>query len=140
DDEDMPAPAGKPMPQVLVTGEAPLELETPAPRKRGFDQWLAENGLAWLGGALLVFGAVYLVTLASQQDWFTPEVQLGCAAGLGVLLLAASEWTRRAGQTRGRGNPLVSAMLAGASVVAFYVTSWAAYAIYDVIDLAPRSE
>jgi uncharacterized membrane protein len=139
-DEDAPPLAPpRPMPQVLVTRTAPLELTTPAPaiakRERRFDQWLAENGLAWLGGALLAFGAVYLVTVASQQDWFTPEVQLGCAVGLGVLLLAASEWTRRIGSARAIGHPLVAAMLAGASVVAFYVTAWAAYAIYDVIEL-----
>ncbi|MBL8545098.1 MAG: DUF2339 domain-containing protein [Hyphomonadaceae bacterium] len=104
-----------------------------APPKR-LDQWLAENGLAWIAGIALSMGAIYLVAVAAQSAWFTPTVRLVAALVLGAALLGASEWTRRIGITRPPGHPLMSALLAGAGVVVFYTTTWAAHGLYHFID------
>lgn len=101
---------------------------------RRLDQWLAENGLAWIAGIALSMSAIYLVAQAAQSAWFTPPVRLSAAALLGVILLCVSEWTRRLGLTRPPGHPLVSALLAGAGIVVFYATTWAAHGIYHFID------
>lgn len=108
-------------------------LGRPRPPARKLDQWLAENGLAWLGGGLAALGAIYLVSVATQQSWFTPFVQLMCAVALGLALLGASEWARRVSKKNPPGHPLVAAMLAGAGIVAFYATTWAAHGLYGMI-------
>lgn len=122
-DEPVPAPpaAATPPPRVAQ------------PRERKLEQWLAQNGLAWLGGMMLALGAIFLVSFATQQDWFTPQVQLASALALGLALLGASEWARRAARKNPPGHPLVAAMLAGAGVVTFYATVWAAHALYGMI-------
>lgn len=119
--------------------QAPLELSVRAPaaakpRERKLEQWLAQNGLAWLGGIMLALGGVFLVSFASQQAWFTPQVQLVCAVLLAGVLIGASEWARRAAQTGPTGRALIAAMLAGAGVVTLYATIWAAHALYGLID------
>lgn len=133
-----------PLPEASNDDEPPPAVEpeqvasaAPAPPKQAafrFDQWLAEKGFAWLGAGALALGAIFLVSVAAQQQWFTPQVQLACAACLGVILLAASEWARRFSLQRPPGHPLVAALLAGAGVVAFYATAWAAHGLYNLID------
>lgn len=99
-----------------------------------FDQWLAEKGFAWIAGIALALGAIFLVSFAAQQRWFTPQMQLVLALSLGVVLLGASELARRVSLKRPPGHPLVAALLAGAGVVAFYATAWAAHALYSFVD------
>lgn len=144
---DPAPPLPEPLPELLLTEVAPLE-QTPAPaipaaatpqprtaqRTRGLEQWLAETGFAWLGGSLLALGAIFLVTFAAQQAWFTAQIRLGCAVALGLGLIGASEWARRNGQANPPGHPLVASMLAGAGIVTFYTTVWAAHGLYQFID------
>jgi len=98
-----------------------------------FDQWLAEKGFAWLAGGALALGAIYLVSFAAQQVWFTPQLQLALALALGGALLGASEWARRFSRARPPGHPLVAALLAGVGVVTFYAAAWAAHGLYNFI-------
>ena len=101
---------------------------------RRFEKWLAENGFAWLGGAAVALGVIFLVAFATQQGWFTPHVRLTCALILGFILIAAGEWTRRLGARRPPGHPLVGAMLAGAGMASLYAVIWAAHGLYHYID------
>ena len=137
--EEAPARALRDDVLVLTQKLPPLEHDTllltealpPAkPRERRLEQWLAENGLAWLGGGAFAVGGVMLVAIAAQQSWFTPLVRLYCAIALGVGLIGASEWLRR----RPGGHALVAALLAGAGVAIFYATGWGAHALYNYID------
>lgn len=98
------------------------------------DRWLAEKGLAWIAGIALAVGAIYLVSVVSQSAWFTAPMRLASAIVLGVSMLGASEWTRRIGLNGQSGHPLVSALLAGAGIVVFYATIWAAHGIYGFIE------
>jgi uncharacterized membrane protein len=125
---EAPAPPPPPArPHILMPGAKAIPVRE---RSRRLEQWLAENGLAWLGGAAFAAGAVYLVTVATQQSWFTPLVQVSCAVLLGLVLIGVSEWTRAASLARPPGHPLVAALLAGAGVMTFYVTAWAAHGVY----------
>jgi uncharacterized membrane protein len=131
----------EPLPE-LVLGE-PVPEPEPAhpsrakPARPRFDQWLAEKGLAWLGGGAFALGAAYLVSVAAQQNWFTAPVRLASALVLGATLLGVSEWTRRASVRRPPGHPLLSALFAGAGVVALYAVAWAAYGLYGFLGAAP---
>jgi uncharacterized membrane protein len=103
--------------------EPPPKVKQPRGR---LDQWLAEKGLAWLAGAALSMGAIYLVAVAVQSGWFTPPLRIAAALVLGAVILGASEWTRRLGAAKPPGHPLMSALLAGAGMVVLYTSVWGA--------------
>lgn len=124
-----------PAPPPVEPEHAPQARQSgPRARDFRFDQWLAEKGFAWIAGGALALGAIFLVSFAAQQRWFTPQVQLGAAVAFALLLLGASEWARRVSLRSPPGHPLIAALLAGAGVVALYAASWAAHGIYNVID------
>lgn len=120
----------QPLPPIPSAAYAqPIEPTRPS-REFRFDRWLAENGIAWIGGGFLAIALILGVGVMAQQGWFTPGVRLGLATTLGLALLGLSEWVRR-GE---RANALVAALLAGAGVTAFYATAWAAHGIYGFIE------
>lgn len=129
-DDEMLAP----LPPIAEPGRI-AQVLPPPPRHADFrfDQWLAEKGFAWIAGSALALGAIFLVSFAAQQRWFTPQVQLVLAVTLGIALLGASELARRVSLRRPPGHPLVAALLAGAGVVAFYATAWAAHGLYNFV-------
>ena len=136
-DRPLPPEAAPPLEEPI---RMPPAAATPPPRvvkqrDRKLEQWLAQNAFAWIGGGLVGLGGIFMVSFASQQPWFTPEVQLVCAVLLGAALIAGGEWVRRAGARKPPGHPLVAAMLAGAGVVTFYATAWAAHGLYGLVDL-----
>ncbi|MFT3728372.1 MAG: DUF2339 domain-containing protein [Terricaulis sp.] len=116
------APAEEPL--LLTDVAPPLAPPPPQPEPR-FERWISENGFAWLGAGGFALAGIYLVSYATQQQWFTPGVRLVCAILLGMALIAASEWVRR----RAR-NGLVAALLAGAGAATFYATAWATHGLY----------
>lgn len=125
-------PVAEPQAPAPETVTPPMpEAAAPPPRaartqERRLEQWLSENGLAWLGGAALALGGILLVAFAAQQSWFTPAVQLGCAVTFAVALIGLSEWSK------GK-HALVGALLAGAGVATLYACAWAAHALYGMI-------
>jgi uncharacterized membrane protein len=130
-------PAPEPVreaPVFELVNSLPAEPATPKPPGRGFEQWLAENGLAWIGGGALALGAAFLVAFAAQQGFFTPAMRLIAAAVLGLILIGAGEFVRRGGLKDGDANPLVAALLAGAGAASLYITVWAAHGLYHFID------
>ncbi|MEZ5971891.1 MAG: DUF2339 domain-containing protein [Hyphomonadaceae bacterium] len=123
----------------LLLDDPPTTAEQPPPASpveppRRLDQWLAEKGLAWIAGIALAMGAIYLVSVAIQSAWFTPAIQLASAVALGIVLVGASEVARRVGLKKPPGHPLIAALLAGAGIVTFYATAWAAHGIYQFVD------
>lgn len=148
-DTPLPVASNDDEPLVLDTPAPPLEepvrmppaAATPPPRiakprDRKLETWLAQNGFAWLGGALVAIGGILMVSFASQQPWFTPQVQLVCALALGLALIGGSEWARRRNVAQPPGSPLVAAMLASAGVVTLYAIAWAAHGLYGLVDYA----
>jgi uncharacterized membrane protein len=115
--------------QLPPVPEAARPLPRQRPTTRALEQWLAENGLAWLGGGALALGGILLVAFAAQQSWFTPPVQLGCAVTLALALIGLSEWMLRAADP----NRLIAALLAGAGVATRYATAWGAHTLYGLI-------
>lgn len=95
--------------------------------------WLAENGLAWLGGGGLALGGLLLVVYAARQGVFTPPLRIGAAVILGGLMIAASEWILRQKRAPGGRHLLAAAVAAGAGAVTLYGAVCAAYILYSLI-------
>lgn len=125
-----------PVTEIVRASEPPRPPPPATPKQppRRLDRWLAEKGLAWIAGIALAMGAIYLVSVAMQSTWFTPAIQLASALGLGVVLLGVSELARRVGLKTPPGHPLIAALLAGAGMVTFYATAWAAHGVYAFVD------
>jgi len=98
--------------------------------------WLAENGLAWLGGGGLALGGLLLVVYAAQQGVFGPPLRIAAAVVLGGLMIGASEWILRQKRAPGGRHLLAAAVAAGAGAVTLYGAVCAAYALYDMIPFA----
>jgi|CXWL01.1.fsa_nt_gi uncharacterized membrane protein len=130
--------ANTPSPALEPVHEAPRVFHAAEPaapkRDRALETWLAENGLAWMGGALLVLGGAFIVTFAAQQGFFTPLMRLGAATLLGAVLIGASEWVRRGGRWKLIDHPLAAALLAGAGASTLYAASWAAYGVLHYVE------
>lgn len=110
------------------------EREPARPREKSpVYTWLAENGLAWLGGGALALGGLFLVVYAAQRGLFTPAMRLGAAAVLGAGMIGAGEWVRRQVDVPGGRNLLVSGLLAGAGAATLYGDVWAAHVLYHYI-------
>ena len=138
-----PAPAAtKPAPP--PASPAPLSTPRPSPPPRPArpavtwaqaSTWLAENGLAWLGGGGLALGGLLLVVMAAQRGVFTPPFRIIAAALLGLAMVAASEWIRRQTRAPGGRHALAAAAAAGAGAVTLYGAVWAAHGLYGLIPL-----
>jgi len=126
-----PEPVRMSAPAALAEAPAP----EPAPRRPAGPPprqvaraWLEENGLAWAGGAALALGGLFLVTYAAQRGVFTPAMRIAAAAGLGAVLLGASEWLKRRS-----GHALAAALAAGAGAATLYGAAWASHGLYGLI-------
>jgi uncharacterized membrane protein len=113
----------------------PLPQPTPSFSWAQASTWLAENGLAWLGGSGLALGGLLLVVYAAQRGVFTPPFRIAAAVVLGLLMVAASEWIRRQTKAPGGRHALAAAAAAGAGAVTLYGAVWAAHVLYDLIPL-----
>ncbi|MBN8605629.1 MAG: DUF2339 domain-containing protein [Caulobacterales bacterium] len=127
-EEDAEAFKGRVLPY-----EPPSARKPPPPSRRALENWIAENGLAWLGGGAAALAGIFAVPLLIAQSWFTPAVQMSCAFILGVMFIGLSEWARRIGIARPPGHPLVAALLAGAGAATLYATAWGAHGLHGLI-------
>jgi len=73
-----PAPAGR-------VGSAPTAPKAP----QRSDSSLVTSVLGWGGALALVLAAAYLIRLAIDAGWLTPERQVGCAAIAGLAMIGA---------------------------------------------------
>lgn len=119
--------------RVLPYEPPSLRTPPPAPPPRTLEKWIAENGLAWLGGGAAALGGIFLVSFFVSQPWFTPAVQMSCAFVLGIALMGFGEWARRISLVRPPGHPLVAALLAGAGAATLYATAWGAHGLHGLI-------
>lgn len=138
-----PPPAAPP-PRVTEFARRPVPPQSQPPRPAArppsnpvkwaaVSTWLAENGLAWIGGGGLALGGLLLVVYAAQQGVFTPPLRIAAAVGLGGLMIAASEWILRQKYTPGGRHLLAAAVAAGAGAVTLYGAVCAAYSLYGLI-------
>jgi uncharacterized membrane protein len=135
-------PTPLPTPAFEATSFAPK----PAPRPRlpqappsapltraAAERWLAEKGLAWIGGSALVIGGAFLVGYAAQRGFFTPLMRIIAAAALGFILVGVGELIRRRRLAGFGENGLAAAIVTGAGAAMLYGTTLAAFDLYGFI-------
>ncbi|HXQ13463.1 MAG TPA: DUF2339 domain-containing protein [Caulobacteraceae bacterium] len=136
--------ATEPATALEITQFTPAAPPPPAPRppptpaappltRATAERWLAEKGLAWIGGSALVIGGAFLVGYAAQRGFFTPLMRVGAATVLGFVLLGAGELIRRRRLAGFGENRLAAAIVTGAGAAMLYGTTLAAFDLYGFI-------
>ncbi|MDP9104152.1 MAG: DUF2339 domain-containing protein, partial [Pseudomonadota bacterium] len=97
--------------------------------------WLAENGLAWIGGGALALGGLMLVAYAAQHGLFTPLFRVLTAIVIGMASMAAGEYLRRSSVKRRESLHLVASLSTAAGASILYAAFWSAYVLYHFIPL-----
>ena len=130
-----PPPPTPPRPVVQpAAAPRPVAVVRPAPVPGvSVSTWLAENGLAWIGGGALMLGGLLLVVYAAQRGVFTPPFRIAAAIVVGLLMIGASEWIRRRPDTPGARHLLAASLTAGAGAATLYAAVWAGFALYHLI-------
>jgi uncharacterized membrane protein len=86
----------------------------------------SEFWLSRMGIGLLLFGLVFLFKYSIDQGWITPPVRHFFGIGIGVLLFVFG-WRLYATRKH------LSRLLLGGSVVAFYITDFSAFQLFELI-------
>ena len=81
-----------------------------------------------------MIGAAFLVGYAAQRGFFTPQMRIIAAAGLGFALIGVGELLRRRKLAGFGENPLAAAIVTGAGAAVLYGTTWTAFELYGFID------
>lgn len=116
--------------EAFAQAPSPPPPEPPAP-KRDLEQRLTGNLLVWLGGGTLALGGAFLVRYSIEQDLIGPALRITLGLLLALALVAGAEWLRR--RPAGRTAPYVPVALAGAGVFTAFATTYAAYALYEML-------
>ena len=103
----------------------------PEPREAvDWEQVIGGNWLARVGVLALILGVAFFLKLAFDNDWIGPtgRVALGAVGGL-ALLVAGEFWQKR--------YPGYARALSGGGVGLLYLSTYAAFAIFDLVDIYP---
>lgn len=116
-----PAEASADVPPVVPPTEAPtMALET----------WLGARGAALLGAALLVLAGMYFFRYSIEHGYLTAPLRVGLGALTGTLSIVGAERLLRP------RHELLANGLSGAGIAILYITTWAAFDLYHLIDAA----
>ena len=123
---------GRAAEQPSLAAEAPPVVEAPPvaaepPQPSAFMRWLTGgNPLAKVGIVLLFFGIAFLVRYAAERDLISIQLRLSSAAVIAIGLLAIG-WRLR------HRSPVYALTLQGGAVGGLYLTSFAAFKIYELL-------
>lgn len=82
--------------------------------------------LGWSGASALVLAAVYLIRLAIDSGWLTPERQVGLAVLGGLILIGAGLALRHV-------NRHYAALLPAGGIVTLFLSIYGAHAYYGLV-------
>lgn len=117
-----PQPSPQPTPQPIQSTGKPAQTVT-------IEDLLSPRRLAWLGGAVLVAGIAFLVSIGIQDGWITPTMQLIAALAVCTGLSWGGHWLY---EQRDQGT--VAMAMFGAGIAGYYATLLIATQTYDFID------
>ena len=108
--------------------QTPAPIPTKPPRPPIDWRNLTERWLGRIGVILVIFATIFLFRYAIDQGWLTEQrrVMLGLLAGIALGI---------AGGMLRHKRPALSRALMGGGIATFYVTGYAAYALYSLISL-----
>ena len=95
-----------------------------------WEQVIGGNWLARVGVLALILGVAFFLKLAFDNDWIGPTGRVALGAVGGLAMLGAGEfWQKR--------YPGYARALSGGGVGLLYLSTYAAFAIFDLIDIYP---
>ncbi len=117
----------------LVDDEVQPAAQPPA---RSFEETIGSLWAVWVGGIALALGAVFLVKYSIERDLLSPFVRIMAGAGFSGMLIFVAEWARRKGDEfsfTAFDKANIPAILTAAGTMGLFASTFAAYAIYDMI-------
>jgi uncharacterized membrane protein len=120
-----PAPRVAPRPSLRQQIQKPsLAANTDAAE---FESWVGQKGLGWAAVVLLIFATGFFLKYAFENQWIGEwgRVAIGAVAGLVLGIVGWREHRRERG--------LACQMFTAASASVLYLTTYAAYAYYQLI-------
>jgi uncharacterized membrane protein len=112
-----PAPPRRPAPSAAASAESPDTGSS------------VTTILGWTGVTAMVLAAAYLIRLAIDSGWLTPERQIGLAVVSALALIATGGLLRRADRR-------YAGLLPAAGIVILYLSVYGAHLYYHFIDAA----
>ncbi|WP_237213658.1 DUF2339 domain-containing protein [Falsiroseomonas oryziterrae] len=97
---------------------------------------LTQRWGVWLGAAMLLLAAVFLLRTAIEEGWLGPTARCTLAALLGFALVLGAEWLRRRPATPQAGIPWpdqAPAALAAGGAAALFGASYGAAGLYALV-------
>ena len=113
-----PAPAPRPAPRV----------SPPRPPRRDLEEFLGGSVLAWLGGAAVVAGLAFLLTVAVSRGWLGEGARTALAGVISLGLLGLGVRLR---ERRGRNDGALAAAAAG--IAGAFATVVVAGDVYSLV-------
>jgi uncharacterized membrane protein len=97
-------------------------------RKHGADALPITQILGWTGATALVLAVAYLIRLALDAGWLTPERQLGLAVISGFSLIGAGLWLRSSDRQ-------YASLLPAGGLVVLFLSIYGAHLYYHLIGM-----
>lgn len=119
----LPVSAAKPMNSAAA--KLPMQAKQAA-EKPGSDSVSVTNILGWTGATALVLAAAYLIRLAIDSGWLTPERQIALAILGGFALIGTGLWLR----SSDRGY---ASLLPAGGLVVHFLSIYGAHIYYHLI-------
>ncbi len=100
----------------------------------------ASRWLVWLGGIAIAIGGAFLVSLSVEAGWLGPAQRIGAAILLGILSIAAGEYTRHRPLARvaaALNANTIPAALTAAGIAITFAAIYGGYALYGFFGALP---
>ena len=108
-------------------GPAPAPPASAGPSFADLELRLTGRLLAWVGGAALLIGIAFLLSLAFSRGWIGPEARVVAGFAAGVVLMAGGAWSFD------RHQPLFGHVLTAVGLGAISLALFAATRLYGLI-------
>lgn len=125
-----PEPTEPPQPPTARPHAAPRSLDPSfgSARKHGADALPITQILGWTGATALVLAVAYMIRLALDAGWLTPERQLGLAVISGFSLIGTGLWLRPSDRQ-------YASLLPAGGLVVLFLSIYGAHLYYHFIDM-----
>jgi len=134
--------AAKAIHQPITKQIKPVRTPKPKKTKRNFEEEIGARWAVWVGGIALAFGAIFLLRYTIEAGVFSPAMRISLAALMGIILLGAGEYLRRADGdnikfpktlTNLKQTAYIPGVLTGVGIFTLLGTSYTAYELYNFI-------
>jgi uncharacterized membrane protein len=129
------APAASPAWSAAEAAVPPAPITEPAPvpvpaSRLNLEQRIGARWTTWVGVVAIIFAASFAVKLSIENDLIGPRARLGLGLGAGIALLGAGLALHRR-----RDVPYLSEGLAGLGLGLCYLSLFAGYAYYNLLQV-----